>query len=219
MCSIKKYIYIYICMFASEDRKVRRTYFSLFSVHSVQSWTRLAVTISDHHETWLIMSRERNINNLLTVRAAQLWCPHKQHGCWQSAWSTLQTAHTWLIGQLLRNRAGDGLRQTESSTLCNGGTYFVWLREDDCWSANRLSAQCHYDLPSVHFPASTPTPPPPSPPDHDVMAHDIISSGTANLPLPFFATQWTFIKSDRITSGKGCTGTGLGHTQWVGKCG
>ncbi len=61
--------------------------------------------------------------------------------------------------------------------------------------------------------------PSPSPPDHDVMAHDIISSGKANLPFPFFATQWTFIKSDRITSGKGSTGTGLGHAQWVGECG
>lgn len=57
----------------------------------------------------------------------------------------------------------------------------------------------------------------PSPTDHDVMAHDIISSGTANLPPSFVATQWTFIKSDRTTSGKGCTGTGLGHIHsgWV----
>ena len=62
-------------------------------------------------------------------------------------------------------------------------------------------------------------PPPSSPPDHDVMAHDIISSGKANVPLPFFATQWTFINSDRITFGKGCIGTGLGHTQWVGTFG
>lgn len=131
-----------------------------------------------------------------------------------------QTANTWLIGRLLRNRTGDGPLQTGSSTPSNGGTYFVWLKEDDGWSANRLSAHRHYDLPSVHFPASTRTPhPPPSSPDHDVMAHDIISSGTANLPFPFFATQWTFIKSDRITSGKGCTGTGLGHTRWVGKYG
>lgn len=68
--------------------------------------------------------------------------------------------------------------------------------------------------------ATPPTLPPlcASPLDHDVMAHDIISFGTANLLFPFFATEWTFINSDRITSGKGCTGTGLGHTQWVGKC-
>lgn len=108
--------------------------------------------------------------------------------------------------------------QTGSPTSCNGGAYFVGLKEDDGWSANRLSAHHHYDLPSVHFPAKHPNSPLASPPDHDVMAHDIISSGTANLPLPFFATRWTFINSDRITSGKGCTGTGLGHTQWVGKC-
>ena len=38
-------------------------------------------------------------------------------------------------------------------------------------------------------------------------------------PFHFFATPWTFINSDRITSGTGCTGTGLGHTQWVGECG
>lgn len=59
----------------------------------------------------------------------------------------------------------------------------------------------------------------PPPTAYDVMAHDIISLGTANLPFLFFffATLWTFIKLDRITSGKGCTGTGLGHTQWVGK--
>lgn len=107
------------------------------------------------------------------------------------------------------------------STLCSGGTQFARLKEDDGLAANRLSAHYHYDLPSVHFPACTPIPPPPlpSPPDHDVMAHDIISFGMANLPLSFFATQWTFIKSDRVTSGKGCTGTGLGHADWVSECG
>lgn len=188
---------------------MRGAHFSLFCEWCVQS---------KHLKTWLITSGERNINNLLRAGTVQLQCPHKQHGRWQSARSAFQTARMWLIGPLLRHGAGDAPLQTGPPPPRNGGTYSVWLREDDGWSANRLSAHRHYDLPSVHFPASTPTPPP-SPPDHDVMAHDIISSGTANLPFPFFATERTFIKSDRITSGKGCTGTGLGHTQWVGKCG
>ena len=193
--------------------------FFLWAVCPDRSWV-VVPPFPDHWKTWLIKGRGRKINNLLTACTVQLQSPHKQHGCWQCARGAFQTARAWLIGELLRHRAGDGPLQTGSPTLRNGGTYFVWLKEDDGWSANRLSARHHYDLPSVHFPASTPTPPlPPSPPDHDVMAHDIISSGTPNLPFPFFATQWTFIKSDRITSGEGCTGTGLGHTQWVGKCG
>lgn len=79
----------------------------------------------------------------------------------------------------------------------------------------------HATITSCHlyiFQPGTVIPPPTT--AHDVMAHDIISFRTANLPFPFFfffATLRTFIKSDRITSGKGCTGTGLGHTQWVGK--
>lgn len=80
---------------------------------------------------------------------------------------------------------------------------------------------CHlyiFQPANPHIPPPHSTSPPTLSSDHDVMAHDIISFGTANLPLPVFATQWTFIKSDRITSGKGCTGTVLGHTQWVGKC-
>lgn len=71
----------------------------------------------------------------------------------------------------------------------------------------------------IFQPASQQSAVPPSPPNHNVMAHDIISFGMANLPLAFFfsfSELWTFIKSDRVTSGKGCTGTGLGHTQWVG---
>lgn len=106
-------------------------------------------------------------------------------------------------------------------TLERRNAAFLRLQEDDGRSANRLSALRHYELPSVHFPARH-NDPSPTPPAHDVMAHDIISFGMANLPFSIFfplflATLWTFINSDRITSGKGCTGTGLGHTQWVGK--
>lgn len=107
-----------------------------------------------------------------------------------------------------------GLLYTGSSIVCNGRTYFVWLKEDNGWSANRLSARDHYDLPSVHFPANSPF-------HHTqtTMSCLMISFplGQQIYPFHFFATQWTFINSDRITSGKGCTGIGLGHTHsgWV----
>lgn len=152
--------WVLFLLFTNNNPKVRRTYyFSLFSERYVQSWAGRLLPFPNHLKAWLITSRERNINNVLTACIVQFQCPHKQHGCWKSAWSTFQTGHTWLIGQLLRNRAGDGPLQTGSSTPCNGGTYFVWLKEDDGWSANRLSAHHHYDLPSVHFPASIPNSP------------------------------------------------------------
>lgn len=152
------------------------------------------------------------------MRAAQLRCPHKQHGCWHTAQTAFQTAHTWLIDQLLRNRAGDGLHQTEPSTLCDGGTYFVWLREDDCWSANRLSAQRHYDLPSVHFPASAPIPPPPPHQPQTTMSWLMISFplGRQIYPFHFLPHSGHLSNQTGLPLGKGTQGQDwVTHSGWV----
>lgn len=124
---------------------------------------------------------------------------------------------TWLIGSV-----GLLLRWPSSQWLLYTHTLCDWRKT----MADLQIGYQHTTIMTCHLYIFQPAHPPPpalphitpSHPDHDVMAHDIISFGTANLPIPVFATQWTFIKSDRITSGKGCTGTVLGHTQWVGKC-
>lgn len=132
--------------------------------------------------------------------------------------------HLWLIGLLLRHGGGDA-----PASHC--------LPSTSCRTGERRQLICKQPISTLPFPTChmyifQPRAPPPHCPNththqltprprcHASWYHFLWGSKfTQSSFVSAFATHWTFINPDRITAGTGCTGTGLGHTQWVGKAG